>query len=96
MITVDASAIVAILLAEPEELAFRNLIRKANGGVISPVNHWEVLVRMGVLRGERGRQVAEQLMAALGIEVKDATRLHAEIAARGGGILNSASRSSGR
>lgn len=81
MITVDASAIVAILLSEPEESAFRDLIREAGGGVISPVNHWEVLVRMGVLRGERGRQVADQLMVALKIEVKDATRSHSEIAA---------------
>lgn len=70
MIAVDASAIVAILLAEPEADDFQERLLAAGGGAMSPVNYWEVLVRAQRHGGEAGRAVAEDLMSALGVEVR--------------------------
>ena len=67
MITVDASAILAILLQEPDGADLKAAIFASGGGVISPVNHWEVLVRARTARGEGGRALAEGLMDTLGV-----------------------------
>lgn len=69
MMAVDASAVLAILLREPEAAAFEDLLMRAGGGVISPVNHWEVLVRAWSAGGDAGRKAALDLMDALGLEV---------------------------
>jgi uncharacterized protein with PIN domain len=44
VIAVDASAVLAILLGEPEGEQFVNII-ESRGGVMTPVNYWEVLAR---------------------------------------------------
>ncbi|MFT4253406.1 MAG: type II toxin-antitoxin system VapC family toxin [Caulobacter sp.] len=70
MIVVDASAIVAILLNEPEADAFSaRLATTTDGRVMSAVNYWEVLAKAEVTRGETGRQEAEYLLQAFGIEI---------------------------
>jgi ribonuclease VapC len=63
---IDASALVTILLREPEWDRFLDAILTAGGGVISPVNAWETCVRTAHLRDETGRPDAERLMAELG------------------------------
>lgn len=68
MIAVDASAILAILLDEPEGPAMRSRLVR-NGGLISPVNHWEVVVRAQGLGGADGVAAARRLMRELGVEV---------------------------
>ena len=68
MIAVDASAILAILLREPEAADFVARLKRG-GGRISPVNHWEVLVRAYGLGGEPGVVEAQIVMRDLGVEV---------------------------
>ena len=67
MIVVDASAILAILLHEPDGEALKSALFASGGGVMSPVNHWEVLVRAKTAVGEEGRDLAEELISTLGI-----------------------------
>lgn len=81
MIVVDASAVLAILLEEPEAPAFEALLLARGGGVMSPVNHWEVLVRARNARGEIGCAAAEALLAGLGIEIAEITVMHSRSAA---------------
>ncbi|MEI9964428.1 MAG: type II toxin-antitoxin system VapC family toxin [Caulobacteraceae bacterium] len=42
---VDASAILAILLKEPDADVFKAALLARGGGIMSPINYWEVLVR---------------------------------------------------
>jgi ribonuclease VapC len=81
VIVVDASAILAILLKEPDAEVFREILLRRGGGVISPVNHWEVLTRARSARGETGRRAAEILMAGLGVEVGEISGRHSRLAA---------------
>ena len=69
MIVVDASAVLAILFDEPEAEAFLSAIGAAGGGLISPVNLWEVLVRAASTEDAGARQDAEDLLRKLNIEV---------------------------
>lgn len=69
MIVVDASAAVAIYLAEPERPQFLDTILAARQAVMSPVNTWELLVRAHSLFGAQGVAEAEALLTALAIEV---------------------------
>lgn len=81
---IDASALVTILLREPEWDRFLDAILTASGGVISPVNAWETCVRTAHLRDETGRPDAERLMAELGVEIApiDAEQTQIAIEAR--------------
>ena len=81
MITVDASAILAIILEEPEGETCRSLLERAGGGRMSPVNYWEVLARAWTWRGDIGREAAETVMASLGIEVVEVGRADSRRAA---------------
>ena len=80
MIAVDASAILAILLEEPEGPGFEALL-VAEGGVISSVNYWEVIVRARKAAGVRGKDLAAALLSQLGIEVRTVTAADADQAA---------------
>ena len=93
MIVVDASALVTILLREPDWDRFLGAILRAGGGVISPVNAWETYIRTSHLRDETGRPDAERLMVELGVKIGsiDAEQTQIAIEARlrfGRGILN--------
>lgn len=70
MIAVDASAVLAILLQEPEARDFRARLQAA-GGLLSPVNHWEILARAYGLGGREGAAQAQRLLQDLHIEVAD-------------------------
>ena len=67
MITIDASAVLAVLLGEPEEERFR--LALAAGGVISPVNYWEVLAKAHRYRGVAGVRAAEEILRRMGVAV---------------------------
>ncbi|MFZ3006956.1 MAG: type II toxin-antitoxin system VapC family toxin [Phenylobacterium sp.] len=81
MIVVDASAVLAILLEEPEAAAFETLLLENGGGLMSPVNHWEVLVRARNARGDIGYAAAEALLSGLGIEIAEISATHSRSAA---------------
>jgi ribonuclease VapC len=80
VIAVDASALLAILLQEPEAPEFRALLDAAAGGLISPVNYWEVMARAGSAKGDEGRAAAEALLAAFSIEIAPVTTEQARLA----------------
>ncbi|CAN7260753.1 type II toxin-antitoxin system VapC family toxin [Caulobacter sp. LjRoot300] len=69
MMIVDASAVVAILLGEPEEEAFKAALKAAPSKAMSVINFWEVLVRAHGLSGPSGREQAEALIRAFDIEI---------------------------
>ena len=81
MITVDASALLAIILGEPEGPAFAERLALAGGGVISAVNFWEVMVRAEVDSGPTGRRKAEVFLDELNITVIPASEDQARAAA---------------
>ncbi len=72
MIVVDASAVVAIYLHEPERDAFLDKLAQAPGLVMSPINAWEVLARAQSVHGADGARAAEALLEALSISVPPA------------------------
>jgi ribonuclease VapC len=69
MIGVDASALVAIYLAEPERRQFIRTIRLTSGALVSPVNAWEALVRAHAVNGDPGRLRMERLIEKLKIQI---------------------------
>lgn len=69
MLVVDASALLAFLLGEPDADAFRDRLLAEEKVLMAPVNLWETAVR---LRAKKGRVEADDLprvLAALGVEV---------------------------
>lgn len=80
MIAVDASAILAILFEESDGPTFEASLAAAGGGLISPVNYWEVMVRASANRGAEGRAAAESLLAALDVDIAPMTAEHARVA----------------
>ena len=96
MIVVDASAVLAILLEEEDGPRFSEALARAGGTVISSVNYWEALVRARAVHGVNGYGMVDELLAALGVDVRDADAALAHRAAsaferfrgRAGGRLN--------
>ena len=80
MIVVDASAVLAILLDEPEAGAFSDILAEASEAFITPVNFWEVMVRARSLGGEPGAQTAQTLMTALGLQIASTSGAQAQLA----------------
>jgi ribonuclease VapC len=76
----DASALLAILLNEPDAEHFSSTLLTAHTVWISPVSWWEVQVRMRSIYGEAGVASAARWMAGLGIVVEPITLRHAEMA----------------
>ena len=76
---VDASALLAILLREPERPRFRELIALAAEPVISPVNFLEVAVRADALGDAEGRGL-DRLIQISGISIVQVTAEQAELA----------------
>lgn len=76
----DASASLAVLLAEPDAEQYLSKLLLANKVWISPVNWWEVQVRMSARYGAKGEDYATRWMAEIGMVVEPVTHRHAEIA----------------
>ena len=76
---VDASALLAILLREPERPRFRELIALAPEAVISPVNLVEAAVRADAL-GEAEGLGLDRLLQISGIAIVPVTAEQAQLA----------------
>lgn len=71
MIAVDASAIVAILLEEPEEDAFLAALSR-QPAQMSPVGYWEAHTRIYGAKGEEGVRRLDWLMSNFNIHIAPA------------------------
>lgn len=80
MIVVDASALVAILMREPEGPIFREILLAASNARLSPVGYWEAAVRLHRLRGDLGLADLDRLLAQLAINVVPATSQTTKVA----------------
>jgi ribonuclease VapC len=96
VIVVDASAVLAVFLQEPDAKVYAERLGSAGPSIMSAVNYWEVLVKARLLRGEIGEAVVAKLLADLSITIVPATEVMARDAAaafdrfhgRPGGRLN--------
>lgn len=79
-IVVDASALLAVLLGEPDAEEYLSKLIAARTVRISPVNWWEVQARMSSRYGDAGEAAASTWMAKMQIVVEPATLEHAQIA----------------
>lgn len=68
MIVVDASALVAILLDEPERPAFFDILGKSKV-VLSPVGYWEAAIKLEHQRGPRGVGELDTLLSDFDIQI---------------------------
>jgi ribonuclease VapC len=80
VIVVDASAVLAILLREPESQAFSVRLLQARGALISPVNYWEVMVRARAEAGDTGVAEAEALLAVFNVQIAQIDPIQAQTA----------------
>lgn len=80
MMVVDASAIVAILLDEPEGPAFREHLLAHPGAQLFPVGYWEAATRLASLSGEAGLEELETVLDGLAIAIAPATAATARLA----------------
>lgn len=69
MIAVDSSALIAILLEEPEKLACSTAIIEADGAKISAPNFFEASMVAEAKQGESGCRDLDRMAAALGLDV---------------------------
>lgn len=63
MIVVDTSAVVAIVLGEPERQTFRDIIRRSDAALISTVSAVEARIVVHSRRGQRGAVLFDGLLA---------------------------------
>lgn len=81
MLVADASAVLAILLGEPDSGPYLSKLISARTVRMSPVNWWEVQVRMRSRYGEAGETAAAEWMNGTNIVTQPVTLEHAKIAA---------------
>jgi ribonuclease VapC len=79
-LAVDASAVLAVLLDEPDAEMYLSQIMNADSVWISSVNWWEVQVRMSTLYGPEGATAARAWMNTVGLSIEPVTLIHAETA----------------
>ncbi len=77
---VDASAVLAVLLGEPDAAIYLAKIVELQTAWISPVNWWEVEVRMRSRYGDAGAAHAAAWMEEAGISVEPITLAQAKVA----------------
>jgi ribonuclease VapC len=80
MIAVDASALVAILLDEPEAALFREFLLARPGAALSPVGYWEAATRLRIARGDAGVTELDVVIDQLRIVIAPATGRTARLA----------------
>jgi ribonuclease VapC len=96
MMTVDASAVLAILLEEDDADRIEQAVALAGSGVISAVNYWEVLVKAETKFGGAGPGLADEWLARMDVRVeaadadlaRQAAAAFARFRGRPGGRLN--------
>lgn len=77
---VDTSALVAILLAEPDAARFAAIIQETPRRLISAVTRVELSVVIEGRKGDRGRHDLERLLSRAAVEVVAVTPRHAQLA----------------
>jgi ribonuclease VapC len=80
VIVVDASALVAILLNEPEADAFKEFLLAETDIRLSPVGYWEAATRLRGLRGEQGVAELDIVIEHLAVRITAATDLTSRLA----------------
>ncbi len=80
MIVIDASAILAVYLNEPERPRFVEILEASTASVVSPVNLWETRVRSFGYNGEGGVREIEALLSAWEVSIAPITPRQADIA----------------
>ena len=75
MIAVDASALVAIALNEPEKPAFTAILSNSDSAWISPINYVETGLILKQNRLLRSRNELEEWLAIYGVAVDHRSRL---------------------
>ena len=80
MIVVDTSALVAILLREPEASAFSTIIELSGNCLLSAVSRVEFSMVVEGRSGGAGRAMLERTLDEAAIEIVAITPAHAEIA----------------
>lgn len=79
-IVADASALLAVLLDEPDAEQYGLKLLIASTIWISPINWWEVQVKMYSRYGDAGVASAARWMDQLGVTVEPITLHHSELA----------------
>ena len=69
MIVADASAICAILLKEPDDDVYTDVLADSDGFYISAVNAWEVAVRVDWMEADGGAVVFDEFSRRFGGQV---------------------------
>ena len=77
---VDASAVLAVLLDEPDAPAFARALAAASAPRMSVVNHLEAAIRVDRLDTPAAVQALEALLATAGVEIVPATAAHGRLA----------------
>lgn len=77
---VDTSAVVAILLREPEADQFNKALTATPVQLLSAITRAELYFVIEGRKGEAGRVDLERLLQAAGLDVESVTPRHAEIA----------------
>lgn len=77
---VDASALLAIFLNEPEGERFEEILSAAEEAYISPVNFFEVSTRLDGIWGDAAIGKLESVLSAFGILVEPINRSHMTLA----------------
>jgi ribonuclease VapC len=79
MIVVDASALVAVLLDEPEKRQILTLLATEEAAM-SPIGYWEAQTRIHGLRGNDGATDLDALLANFGIQITPITAATTKLA----------------
>jgi len=79
-IVVDTSAIVAILLGEPEGARFRDVIDQASQCLVTAVSRVEMSLVLEGRKADIGRVELENILRLTGVEIVAVTPAHADIA----------------
>jgi len=69
VLVVDASALLAFLLGEPDADLFRDRLLGAEQVLITPVNLWEVAVRLRAKKGGREADDLPRILAEFRVQV---------------------------
>lgn len=77
---IDTSAVIAILLGEPEDAAFARMISSASSRLMSAVSWVECSMVMGGRQGEAGLADLDRLITRARIELMPVQLRHAELA----------------
>jgi ribonuclease VapC len=80
---VDTSAIMALLLGEPEATRIDNLLSSTDQSVISAANHVELLMAVESRAGAEGVLLADEALRRLEIGIEDVTAEVARLAVDG-------------